>query len=116
MLAAERHDVVVAQVVVLHERDGGLQRFHRFRLMRHHGLNALLLSGDVLMDDGIGTEPKRQAHNQTDRHLSYNLILSFQTFLVAAEDFNVVVEEAQEAQPNGGADHEQQVDVAHASQ
>ena len=116
MLAAERHDFVVAQIVVLHEGDGGLQRFHGFRLVSDNGLDALLFGGNILMDDSIGTEPERQAHNESNADLTYNLVLALQTVLVLAENLDIVVEEAEEAQPDGGADHQQQVDVAHAAQ
>ena len=116
MLAAERHHVVVAEVVVLHEWNRGLQRFHGFRFMRDHRFDTLFLGRDVLMDDGIRAEPERQTDNQSDRHLSHNLIFALQSFFVATENLDVVVEEAQESKPHGSADHEQQIDVAHTAQ
>ncbi len=114
MLAAERHDVVVAQIVAFHERNGRFQRFHRLRLVRDDGFHAVFLGGDVLVNLRIGTQPKRQAHNQANRHLSHDFPLAFQSVFVPAKHFDIVVEEAEEPQPNRRDNHQQQVDVAHS--
>ena len=70
----------------------------------------------VLVHHHVGAEPQHQSHDEANAHLSHNLILAFQAFLVLAVDLDVVVAKSQESQPHGGDDHENDVDVAHASQ
>ena len=116
MLAEDRHHLVVAQIVVFHERNRRFQRFHRLRLVRDNGFHALFLGGDVLVEHGVGTQPERQADDEADGHLSDNLPLAFQAVFVLAENLDVIVEKAQKTEPDRGDNHQNQVDVPHAAQ
>ena len=98
--------------MVLDKGDSGHQRLHGLRLVLYHQFLVLLLYGDVLAHYGIGTEPQGQTDDKANGHLAHNLIPALQTFLVAAEYLDVVVHETEEAQPHGGHQHQDDVDVA----
>ena len=81
----------------------------------HFGVLRLLHISTVFTDNSIGTEPQGDSYNEAYRHLSDNLVFSFQTVLVLLENLDVVIHESQESQPDSGNDHEQQIDVAHTA-
>ena len=64
--------------------------------MFHHNLLVLLLHLYILAHHRLRTQPQRQANDETDTHLSYDLILTFQSLLVTTENLDIVVEESQE--------------------
>ena len=84
--------------------------------MFHHNFLIGLHLTNGLTHHGIRTEPERQTHNEADRHLTHNLIHALQAFLVTFENLDIVIQETQEAQPDGGDNHEQQIDVTHTTQ
>ena len=97
IVSQETHHLGVVEIVILHKRDGGLQRLYRLRLMLYNDFLILLLYGNILTDDSIGTEPQRKTNNEADGHLAHNLVLALQAILIAAEHLDIIVEEAQEA-------------------
>ena len=100
----------------LEERNRGLQRFPCFRAVFHHGFLALAVDGEVLVHLHVGRSPEHQAHDESDTHLSHNLVFTLQALLVALENLDEVVHTAQEAEPYGGDDHQDEIDVAQTSQ
>ena len=75
-------------------------------------LLTLALKHDVLIGLHVGRSPKHQSDNQSDAYLTHNLVLAFQSFLVAMEDLDVVVHAAEKAQPHRGDEHQNQIDIA----
>ena len=102
--------------MALEERNRCLQRFPCFRTVFHHGLLSLAFDGEVLVHLHVRRSPEHQTHDETDAHLSHNLVLTLQAFLVALENLDEVVHAAQETQPYGGDDHQDEIDVAQTSQ
>ena len=115
VLAQEPEDVCVVEVVVLDERDGGDGALHLFAAMRHHLFCALTFTLDVLADDGVGTHPERQADDQTEHCLSQQLPDGAHAVLRLLH-LDVVVGKAKSAEPQGGEEHEEHVDVAESAQ
>ena len=111
ILAAERHDARIVEVMAFDERYGGLQRLGGLRPVLDDHLLSLALDGEVLVHLHIGRHPQRETHDETNAHLTDNLVTAFQTFFVATENLDVVVHTAEKAEPHGGHNHEQQVDV-----
>ena len=118
MLAEERHHLRVVEIVVLEERNGGFQRFHRLFLMFDDGLllRCFLRHRHIFAHHCIGAQVEHNAHNEPYRHLAHNFVFAFQSFFVAAENLDVVVEKSQKSQPQGGDNHQDEVNVAHAAQ
>ena len=83
--------------------------------MLHHDFLVLARLRDVLAYYGIRAEPKCYADDKAYRYLADNFVDALQTVLVLAENLDIVVHKAEEAQPDGRDNHQQQVDVAHAA-
>ena len=107
----------IVEVVVLDEGDGGLGGLLRLALVHHHGaLPCAALHLDVLTDDGLVAHVEREAHDDAQAHLTDDLELAMQTLLVALEHLDVVVGKAEAAQPHGGDEHKDHVDVVELAQ
>ena len=65
----------------------------------------------VFADHDVRTEIERQADNQPETHLGDDLEASVQPLFILLEDLDIVVCKAQCAQPDGGDEHKDQVDV-----
>ena len=89
-----------------------LQRFAGLGAVLDDHLLTLTLEHDVLVGLHVGRGPEHESDNQSDAYLTDNLVLAFQTFLVAVEDLDVVVHAAEEAQPHRSDEHQNQIDVA----
>ena len=100
-----------------HERYRRLERLAGLAaVLHHHLLSVLALNGKVLVDLGIGRGPQHQTHNESDAHLAHNLVFALQAFLVALEDLDEVVHAAEQPQPHGGDDHQDEIDIAQTAQ
>ena len=60
--------------------------------------------------------PEHQTHDEAYAHLSHNLVLTLQAFLVALEDLDEVVHSTEETEPYGGDDPQDKIDVAQTSE
>ena len=65
--------------------------------MHHIYHMAVFLNLHVLTDNYVRAEIKSQADNQSQSHLSDNLKLAVQSFLILAEYFDIVVGKSQAA-------------------
>ena len=83
--------------------------------MNHLRLLPLVHDLHILADKRVGTGPEHKSHDETDADLSHNLVFTLQSFLVLAENLDVVVHETEESEPYGGDEHQDEVDVAHAA-
>ena len=81
----------------------------------YHRFLTLSYGGEVLIDLRVRTQPEGKTHDESDTHLSYNLVLPLQSVLVLTENLDIVIEESQESQPNSGNDHQDEVDIPHSS-
>ena len=109
--------VGIVKVVVLDEGDGGLGRLLRLALVHDYSaLPCAALHLDVLADDGLVAQVEREAHDDAKTHLTDDLELAMQTLLVALEHLDVVVGKAEAAQPHGGDEHKDHVDVVELAQ
>ena len=86
--------------------------------MHHNGLLCYFASSslDVLMHYNIRAEPEHESHDESNTHLSHNLVLSFQSFLVLAENLDIIIAESQKSKPYCCNHHQYQVYVASAPQ
>ena len=103
----------VVEVVVLDKGDGRLGGLH-FAGVDTHLLDRVLprtTDLHVFADHDVRTEIERQADNQPEAHLGDDLEAPVQPLLVFLEDLDIVVCKAQCAQPDGGDEHKDQVDV-----
>ena len=55
--------------------------------------------------------PKNQANDKSNGYLSDNLIFTLQSFLIVLENLNEVIHTAEETQPNGSDNHQEQIDI-----
>ena len=116
VLAAERHDARVVEVVALDKRNGRLQRLHGLCAVLDDGLLTVVLISEVLVHLHVGRGPEHEAHNETDAHLSHYLVATLQSLLVVAEYLYEVVESAEHAEPHRGDYHEQQIYIAQSAE
>ena len=84
--------------------------------MLYHRFLSLSIDGEVLVHLYIRRRPEYQSHDQADANLSYNLIFALQSLLVALEYLDEVVHSTEKAEPYGGDDHQDQIDVAQTSE
>ena len=84
--------------------------------MLHHEFLSLAFVDEVLVHLHIGRCPQHKTHDESDAHLSHNLVTTFQSFLVVAEYLYEVVHATQEAEPQRGDNHQDEVDVAQTTE
>ena len=116
MLTEETDEVGIVEIVVLHKRDGGLGAFDGFAFVDDFDLIADAPALNVFADHGIGTEVEGESDDEPHDHLPQNLVATGKSFLVFLEDLDVVVEKTDGTEPQGGANHEQGVDVAQTAE
>ena len=71
---------------------------------------------EVLAHNYLRRQPHSDTYQQTEAHLPYHLILSFQAILVVELELAVVVQESDAAHPQRGDNHQYQVyvpEIAH---
>ena len=66
----------------------------------------------VLADYDVGGKEHRKAHDKSQAHLPYDLGFAAHAVLVVAGDFQIIVGETQGAEPYGGHQHQNHVDIA----
>ena len=114
----------IVELVVLDERDRRLRGLDALgahdHAVRRDALDHLavvvhedLLDGfdHLVAHHDFGRSAHHRADDDADAHLSHDLELAFEPLLVVAEDLDVVVQEAQQPQPDGRNDHQLNVDV-----
>ncbi len=118
---------MVIEFVVLYERDGGFggllrhlsvvgrDGISRFRICGLHG-GCGRCGLRLLHDDDLLAEAHDRTDDDAQPHLADDLEAAFEALLVFAEYFDVVVGEAQQAEPHGGYDHELDIDVAQVAE
>ena len=117
------HQRAVVQLVVLQEGDGGLGGLDRLRaqddpLRDAHLSPAVRIqvdrfdgSGHLLAHHDILREPHREPDDDAETHLPDDLEAPLESLLVVAENLDIVVQTADEAEPEGRHQHQQHVDV-----
>ena len=118
----------VVEFVVLDEGDGGFGGLGAFRAQddvplhafdhRSVGVQIDGLHGlrDLLADDDLGRKPHRRADDDAQPDLAHDLKAALEPLLVVAEDLDVVVQPADQPQPDGRDDHQLDVDVVEPSE
>ena len=113
MVAHPGGEVGIVEVVLLHEGDCGLRGLYLLRfidyLLDHVG--GVVDNLVVLAHDNVGRAHHGQAHYQAETYLADNLEFAAHAVLVVALHLEVVVGEAQSAEPHGGHQHQNHVDV-----
>lgn len=104
VVAHPLRQVGIVEVVVLHERDCGLGRFYVVGLVGD--LDYLVVVDAVhclvvLAYHYVGAEHHGEAYYESETYLTYDLEFTFHPLLVLALHFDVVVEEAESAEPQG---------------
>ena len=77
---------------------------------------SVLLYLDVFSDHHIGAQVEGESDNQSQTDLSDNFEFAVQTFLVFPEHFDVIIQKSQRAEPYGGYQHQNHVDVMELAQ
>ena len=119
------HQPAVVELVVLDEGNRSLRRLlrcgaeHRGALLdlgiarlAHiygHGRSHLLTNHHLLR------EAHHRAHDNTQADLTHDLELTLQAILVVAEGLDIVVQEAQQAEPQRRDEHQDNVDIIQTS-
>ena len=117
VVAAPCHHLRVVKIVVLEEWDSGLGALDGLTLVHHLGARAaFILHLDVLPDFGVGACIEHEADEEAEENLPQNLELARQTGLILLIVLDIVVDEAQGAEPYQADEHQNHVDVAQASQ
>ena len=126
-VAHPSHQALVIEAVVLHERHGGFGGLFRFPngeaavgfkhlknspVGRRHfdNLTGIFPIGGVL-DGHVGVPPHDGAYDDAHADLADDLEASRESFFVFLEDLDVVVDEADGAQPHRDEQHHLGVDV-----
>ena len=115
VLAAKSHNLGIIQVVGLEEGNGGLGRLYRIGFVDHLSYLVIVLYLYILPDDGIGAQKERQPHDKSQTQLPDKLYLGIEPVLAFLEIFDIVVGKAQNAQPDGCDNHQDEIDVAQAA-
>ena len=84
--------------------------------MFYHYFVALLLVYQILVHLHVGRCPQYESNDESDAHLTYNLVTALESFLVVAEYLDEVVHTAKESQPYGCDNHQKQIYVAQTSE
>ena len=83
--------------------------------MDHLSYLVIVLYLYILPDDGIGAQKERQPHDKSQTQLPDKLYLGIEPVLAFLEIFDIVVGKAQNAQPDGCDNHQDEIDVAQAA-
>ena len=70
----------------------------------------------LLFDHDLRTKPHHQSDNDTKPHLADNLKTAIQSLFIFAKNFDVIIQEADQAKPHGRDDHQQHIDVGQISE
>ena len=106
----------VVEVMAFDKWYSGLQRLACLSPVSHHEFMPLFLVCQVLVHLHIRRSPQHESHDESDAHLTDNLVAALKSFLVVAEYLDEVVHASKESQPYSGDDHQEQINVAQTSE